>query len=378
MTIHKELAMIDRAFLPLLVLAALAGTTPAAPPSPSLPDISLHQRVEALPGLPMGPFVRLKDGGILTVDTAQSALISTDEGKTWKNFPIFADAAKYAIRIERALLVTREGTVILAFMNDKERAHWHWDPKISDSPDAQLPTYAVRSLDGGKRWEPPQKLHDDWTGAIRDMIQTRQGTIVFTSMMLRHNPGRHAVVTYASKDDGKSWTRSNIIDLGGVGHHGGVTEATLEQLRDGRIWMLLRTNWKTFWEAFSSDEGLTWQDAKATKIDASSAPGLLKRLASGQLVLFWNRYYPEGKTDFPLSGGDRQWSEVPVSNHRQELSVMFSGDDGKTWTTPVVVARTKKQVSYPYLFEARPGELWITTMFGELRARLQEKDFGDR
>ena len=33
------------------------------------------------------------------------------------------------------------------------------------------------------------------------------------------------------------------------------------------------------------------------------------------------------------------------------------------------------QISYPYLFEAKPGEVWITTMFGELRIRLNEKDF---
>ncbi len=51
--------------------------------------------VEELPGLPMGPFVRLGDGSILTVDTASSAMQSPDEGKTWESRPIFADTAKY-------------------------------------------------------------------------------------------------------------------------------------------------------------------------------------------------------------------------------------------------------------------------------------------
>ena len=37
-----------------------------------------------------------------------------------------------------------------------------------------------------------------------------------------------------------------------------------------------------------------------------------------------NRPYPEGKSEFPLTGGDGQWSEVPVSNHRNELSAAFS------------------------------------------------------
>jgi len=108
------------------------------------------------------------------------------------------------------------------------------------------------------------------------------------------------VVTPAAVDEGMFWQRSNVIDRGGIGHHAGVTEATIEQLRDGRIWMLMRTNWKTFWEAYSSDQGLSWSSIGPTKIDAGSAPGLLKRLQSGRLILVWNRYYPEGKTSFPL------------------------------------------------------------------------------
>ncbi len=202
--------------------------------------IWIERRAEDMPGLEMGPFVRLEDGGILTVDRAQSALVSHDEGKTWEKHTILDDPSKHAIRPERALLRTRSGVIILAFMNDREKANWKWDPKISDSPDAQLPTYAVRSLDEGKTWQDLQKLHGTWTGAIRDMVQTKSGSVVFTSMMLLHDPGRHSVLTYASKDDGKTWTRSNILDLGGIGHHGGATEATLAELRDGRLWKLIR------------------------------------------------------------------------------------------------------------------------------------------
>ena len=150
----------------------------------------------------------------------------------------------------------------------------------------------------------------------------------------------------------------------------------LVELGDGRLWKLIRTNWKVFWQAYSDDDGVSWRTIGPSKIDASSAPGLVTRLESGRLMLVWNRYFPEGKTEFPLSGGDNQWSEIPVSNHRLELSVMFSDDDAKTWSKPVVIARNKKGwISYPYVYEARPGELWITTMQGGLRVKLREADF---
>jgi hypothetical protein len=52
---------------------------------------------------------------------------------------------------------------------------------------------------------------------------------------------------------------------------------------------------------------------------------------------------------------------------------MFSADDGRIWSKPVVIARSSG-LAYPYLFEPSPGLLWITTMFGNLRVRLLEQD----
>lgn len=343
----------------------------------------IHEKAEEIPGLKTGPFVRLANGDILTIERNMSC-ISKDEGKTWTKYPIFTDTARFNIRVERVLLRTSSGAIILAFANDVEKANWNWQNDIADSPGATIPTYAIRSLDEGKTWQDLQRLHDEWTGANRDIIETKDGNIVFTSMMMRHNPGHHTVITYTSKTNGLNWVRSNVIDLGGVGHHSGVTEATIEQLRDGRLWMLMRTNWGVFWQAHSENEGLTWKNFKPTKIDASSAPGLLQRLKSGRLFLVWNRRFPEGKTEYPLSGGDGISSEVAHSNHREELSVMFSDDDGITWSEPVVIARATekskvKRLSYPRVFEARPGEIWVTTTYagfaGYLSVKLLEKDF---
>ena len=339
----------------------------------------LHPKVSEIHGLKMGPFVRLDNGDILTVSVDDTKCqISSDEGKTWNEYEMFNQPGKYKISDERALLKTKNGTVILAFMNLEARRNWNWNKEISDSPGAILPTCTIRSLDGGKTWQNFQTLHTEHTGAIRDMIETKNGNIIFPSMMMKHNPGHHTVLSYMSRNEGETWERSNIIDLGGIGHHSGVTEGTMEQMGDFSIKMLMRTNWGSFWQVTSRDEGKTWTDIKSTNIEASSAPGLMKRLASGRLVLVWNQRFPEGKDYFPLSGGDNQWSEVRASNHRQELSIAFSEDDGKTWSAPEVIAKVAgdtRQVSYPYIFEANPGELWITTMFSTLRIKLLENDF---
>lgn len=368
--------MTPKTIIAVLLLAGGALPVAAAVPAKTAaPAGWYHPGTTQLRGLPFGPFVRLPDGKILAVDVPRDVVTSSDEGKTWQRSPMVLPGADFEFRPEKSLLRTRSGVLILAFVNKRDDAGFKWDSKLRDSPGAKRPTYVTRSVDDGRTWEPPQKLHEEWTGALRDIIQTRDGTVVFTSMKMLHDPGRHSVLTYSSTDDGRSWRRSNIIDLGGAGHHSGAVEATLEELRDGRLRMLIRTNWKFFWEAISEDAGQSWRTIHPTTIDTSSSPGLLKRLQSGRLILIWNRCYPENDPSFAFRD-DRDFSEVPASVQRGELSLMLSADDGKSWTKPVVISRLPRGgFAYPNLFEIQPGELWVTTNYGSLRVRLFEKDF---
>ncbi|MCC6682662.1 MAG: exo-alpha-sialidase [Phycisphaeraceae bacterium] len=284
--------------------------------------------------------------------------------------PMFTDSASFQISNERALLRTKQGVVILACMNLRER-HWTWSNDLHDAPGARLPTYVIRSLDEGRTWQQPLMIQEDFNGAVRAMIETHDGKVVVSCTIMRHNPGRHAAVSYTSADQGESWQRSNIIDLGGAGHHGGLCEPTITERTDGGLLMLIRTNWMQQWRAESNDAGLSWHPIGPSGIASGSAPAQLSRLSDGRLLLLWNRPYPEGSDTFPLQGGDRLWSATPVSNHRSELSLAFSSDDGNTWSDPIVVARKQGAwLAYPYIFEAKPGQLWITTMQGELRISL--------
>ncbi|MCX7887457.1 MAG: exo-alpha-sialidase, partial [Verrucomicrobiae bacterium] len=329
----------------------------------------LHPRCEPLPFMHLGPFVTRCDGAVLTADD-DCVWFSRDDGCSWQRARLFAEPAKYLCRGERALLLTRDGTLVLAFLNAREMA-FRWDQtKGGPLPGCRLPVYVTRSTDDGETWQRPSKLQDGWCGALRTMIQLRSGRLVLGCHEAAANPGRNVCFSYVSDDDGLSWRKSNIIDLGedsGCGEHGGALEPTLVQLKDGRLWMLIRTRSGRFYEAFSKDGGLTWVDIRPSKIGASSSPGQLKRLHSGRLVLFWNR------ADGLENGGGCG-----------RLSVAFSEDDGRTWTGPVVVAYDPKQtageaatrgVTHAYVYERIPGELWVTTVHGALRMKLREDDF---
>jgi hypothetical protein len=331
-----------------------------------------HPKAQPLEVSETGPFAQLKDGTLVTI-RGGDALISRDEGKTWQRRPI-SSRNDLKASPEIVIFATREGTLVMAMLNLTQEK-WGWDEKENRPIEGvQLPVWTARSTDGGQTWTDVQQIQGDWCGAVRSMIQTNDGALVLSSTHLAYPQPYHTSLTYVSNDDGKTWQRSNYIDIGGRGHHDGIVEGTLAELRDGRIWYLLRTNHDVFYQAFSTD-GLHWTDVGPTKIPASSSPGQLLRLASGRLALVWNQLSPEGQpVSFRRSG---VFSEKSASWHREELSIAFSEDDGQTWTKPVVLARNKPQTdfAYPWILERRPGELWITTMVGDLKLRLMEDDF---
>ncbi|MBN2293579.1 MAG: exo-alpha-sialidase [Pirellulales bacterium] len=327
-----------------------------------IPDCAVE-----LKGIKPGKYLHM-DGGELLCISGNAAFSSSDRGKTWKKLStILKDTEHMALGVGRDILRTKKGTIIIPFSNGKEKK-WTWTSKLHDAPGAKLPTFVVRSTDGGKTWLEPQKLHDDWTGDNSGIIQTDKGSIIMTSMKLLHNPGRHAVITYRSTDEGENWTPSHVLDLGGAGHHDGTKEAAI-LMQNGRPWMLIRTNWNVFWNAFSDDDGKSWRTLYASDIDASSAPGFLRRLKDGRIALVWNRLRPQNDPDFKFVHWP-DYHEAPASWHRDELSFAVSSDEGKTWSKSLVVARKPKgNVSYPYMFEIEPGKLWVAT-YGGLHIEL--------
>jgi hypothetical protein len=322
------------------------------------------------------PVVELSHGRLLKVEGTVFR-ISSDDGKTWSPPQKIYDGPGPGIpsadEASTQVLRTRSGALVMVYM-DISTQRWKWDgAKNEAAQGARLDVWAIRSLDEGKTWIDRQKILDGYCGALIGMIQTTGGQIV-TPMQTMIERKRHVTTTRVSADDGKTWQQGNVIDLGGRGDHDGGFEATVAQLSNGRLLMLIRTNLDRFWEAYSDDQGRYCREIRPSQIDASSSPGHLVRLASGRLALVWNRLCAESKGVIRRAAVGL--AETAASWQREELSLAFSEDDAKTWSKPVVIVRQPgASLAYPHIFERRPGELWIGTQQTAICLSLKEADF---
>lgn len=137
--------------------------------------------------------------------------------------------------------------------------------------------------------------------------------------------GRHETVVEYSDDGGKTWrlSESRLTSPCYEGFNGsneGACEPCFEELGDGRVWMLMRTQAGCLYGSFSADGGTTWSPAAPTRFRTSTGPANLLRLHDGRLVLTWNhcelppRHEGEG-----VYGG------------RDALHIAISDDDGMSW-----------------------------------------------
>ncbi len=177
-----------------------------------------------------------------------------------------------------------------------------------------------RSLDGGRTWSDRLPTPENWatskeTPTIHRVVDP-QGTkrlILFSGLY----PIRMAV----SEDDGHTWTPLKPIgDFGGI-----VAMSSVDQLRNGDIMALFhddgrflrnegkRTTFRVY-KTLSHDGGLTWGQPEviAEQPDADLCePGLIRS--------------PDGKRIAVL---------LRENSRKHNSFVIFSDDEGKTWTTP--------------------------------------------
>jgi hypothetical protein len=148
-----------------------------------------------------------------------------------------------------------------------------------------------------------------------------------------HGPNSYV---HISDDGGLTWTISkNTIstpahEIGGV-HKGkrwqnlGV-EGTIVELKDGRLWNIVRTSQDQYWESFSKDFGNTWTPAQPSRFWGTLTMPNLHRLEDGRLLMLWTNStpLPENQLANRVNGED-------AFTNRDAHHAAISEDDGKTW-----------------------------------------------
>jgi predicted neuraminidase len=135
-----------------------------------------------------------------------------------------------------------------------------------------------------------------------------------------------------SNDEGKTWKLHGALKAPEW-----ALECMVTELKDGRLWMLIRTGSGFLWESHSTDKGVTWHEPKASSIRNPGSRFFIRRLASGNLLLV-NHYKFTG---------------------RSHLTAQISTDDGATWNDGLLLDE-RQGVSYPDGVQDKDGLIWIT------------------
>lgn len=232
-----------------------------------------------------------------------SAMISSDQGRTWGEKRVLQPNICKTNVMEADLLRLHDGKILFIF-------------GCKNSPSDLFPMERI-STDGAKTFSPPKPIpvvpSPSYTGFNNDrLIQLRSGRILFPVYFVNDIRVDHHLRSrvYYSDDDGKTWKPSRtIIDLG-PGHHSGAQEPGVVELKDGRVMLWVRTDGGHPYQCYSSDEGETWSTPTPMTVAAPVSPQSIKRIPStGDLLMVWNNSPTE----------------------RFPLTTAISSDNGHTW-----------------------------------------------
>jgi hypothetical protein len=321
-------------FLLVLVSASALGTQSSPDVNRISPPVVIHQfhilhEAVLLPdGKLFAVAIRYRDGR--QVITGQT---SSDDGRIWTTaHDLVALPRSGGIYGYYKTFVDREGEIHIFLLADSDTgAALPIKEEGGDSAREQiLDIWQVKTQKAGSVWEPAERIWKGRAGDLLSVIQLKSGRIVLPICYLASRTWRDRGTgfkdfTYVgpfetsalfSDDDGDTWHESTSrldIQTPDLSSEGAIEPIVL-QLKDGRVWMLIRSQTGRFYESFSAD-GATWSEPRPTSIVSSDSPAGLFRLKDGRIFMLVNDCQR-----FPYALGGRQ-----------VLLGAISDDEGRTW-----------------------------------------------
>ncbi len=259
-----------------------------------------------------GDFITLKDGRLLFVftrytgssdnDNANAYLAgrySSDQGKSWTtDDKKIVDQEGTMNVMSVSLLRLQNGEIALFYLRKNSETDCIPIIRISD--------------DEAVSWGDPRPCITDKKGYFclhnNHVIQLSNGRILF-AVSEESKLYTDRLWGYYSDDNGRSWRSSaevpnpdNVL----------TQEPALVELKNGDIFMLIRTNAGVQYISYSKDKGESWSPSERSKINSPVAPASIARIPStGDLLLVWD---------------DNGLNQI-----RSPLKIAISRDEGITW-----------------------------------------------
>ena len=220
---------------------------------------------------------------------------SHDGGISWtpqENAILLQDAASLGHEnvMSVSLLKLQSGDVLMTFFTYKREKE----------PGGM---YVKRSSDLGKNWTKPICVHPELVSMPGRSFQLATGRIIVPVA---------GGVAY-SDDDGKTFNAGLCPQTGG-------NEASVVELKDGRLLLFMRNSTGQILKSYSTDKGQTWSTMQPTGILCPASMNTLTRLQNGDIMLIFNM------------ARDKAEIKGPWPRHR--LCTMISTDEGMTWHHP--------------------------------------------
>lgn len=247
-----------------------------------------------------------------------AAMNSRDGGRTWGEHRVLVPPEKDDINVfSPSLLRLPDGGILFCFMR------YHSFAKAQNKyPPASA--FAWVSHDEAKTFQPLATLWTEQPITLCSSTLKRLGTgrlliPVSRDLSRKGQPDHWESGTFYSDDDGKTWhAGANWVDL----PKRGAMEPHVEELKDGRVLMVMRTQLGAIYRATSSDGGRTWGAGESLGVESpESCPELIRIPRTGDLLLIWN-----------AAKFDAKWASH--FGKRTPLGASVSRDDGRTWSAP--------------------------------------------